>query len=255
MISDLDVPGVRLWKYVDDITMSEDVHKNRPSQVQAAVDDLCKMSNLDKLQLNETKCKELGIGFSKAEREFSPITVSDIDLETVESIKLLGLHLSRNLKWNAHVTEIARIVVPRLYFLRQLRRSKVATKELVLFFTTCIRPLTEYACQMYHNSLPNYLRDDLERLQKRAMRIIFGDISYSESLERVQLPTLFNRRKELTTQYFEKIACNPNHRLYNILPEKNVNNYELRNNRTFVRPKFKTKRAQTSFINFYCTYT
>ena len=125
----------------------------------------------------------------------------------------------------------------------------------MLFYTTCIKPLTEYACQVYHNSLPNYLSDDLEWLQKRAMRIIFGDLSYSESLEMAQLPTLFNRRKELTTQYFEKIVCNPNHRLYNILPEKNVNNYELRNNLTFVRPKCKTKRAQTSFINFYCMYT
>ena len=38
MINDLDVPGVRLWKYVDDITMSDDVPKNQPSQVQAAVD-------------------------------------------------------------------------------------------------------------------------------------------------------------------------------------------------------------------------
>ena len=84
MINDLDVPGVRLWKYVDDITLSEDVPKNQPSQVQATVDDLCNKSKLDEFQLNETKCKELSIGFSKAESEFSPI--SDIDLETVESI-------------------------------------------------------------------------------------------------------------------------------------------------------------------------
>ena len=73
MINDLDVPRVRLWKYLDDITMSEDILKNQPSQVQAAVDHL---SKLDKFQLNETKCKELRIGFSKAEREFSTITVT-----------------------------------------------------------------------------------------------------------------------------------------------------------------------------------
>ena len=100
----------------------------------------------------------------------------------------------------------------------------------MLFDTTYITLLTEYVCQVYHNSLPNYLRDDLEQLQKHAMRIIFGDVCYSKSLERAQLPTLFNRQKKLTTQYFEKIVCNSNHRLYKILPEKNVNNYELRNN-------------------------
>ena len=89
MINDLDVPGVGLWKYVDDITTSEDIPKNQPSQVQAVVDDLCNKSKLDKFQLNETKCKELRIGFSKAEREFSPITVSDIDLETVHKASLV----------------------------------------------------------------------------------------------------------------------------------------------------------------------
>jgi hypothetical protein len=44
---------------------------------------------------------------------------------------------------------------------------------LVQFYRTCIRPVTEYACPVYHNSLPDYLRNELEAVQKRAMRIIF----------------------------------------------------------------------------------
>ena len=37
MINDISVPGVQLWKYVDNITISESVVKNQPHRIQAAV--------------------------------------------------------------------------------------------------------------------------------------------------------------------------------------------------------------------------
>ena len=51
-----------------------------------------------------------------------------------------------------------------------------------LFYTTCIRPVLEYACPVFHHSLPQYLANEMERLQKRALRIILSDISYAEAL-------------------------------------------------------------------------
>lgn len=250
MINDLNISGVQLWKYVDDITMSESVEKNQPSKIQLAVDDLSNKSKANKSQLNETKCKELRIGFSKSDKVFDPVKVNDTDLELVDNVKLLGLNLSKDLRWNTHVSEIISKVATRLYFLRQLKRSRVASKELVLFYVTCVRPLTEYACQVYHNSLPNYLSEDLERLQKRAMRIIFPECSYAEALEKSGLQTLFKRRQVITEQFFNKIVTNQSHRLHSLLPETNVSRYNFRNNRRFVHPSCKTKRCQNSFINY-----
>ena len=60
---------------------------------------------------------------------------------------------------------------------------KVPSKELALFYTTCIRPVTEYACQVFHNSLPQYLSYEIEKLQKRAFRIIFPELHYQEVLD------------------------------------------------------------------------
>ena len=62
------------------------------------------------------------------------------------------------------------------YFLKQMRQAGVASKELVTFYTVCIRPIMEYACPVYHNSLPSYMSDELESLQKRAMRIIHNKL-------------------------------------------------------------------------------
>ena len=101
----------------------------------------------------------------------------------MKSIKLLGLNISSDLKWNAHVLELVRKVSTRLYFLRQLKRSHVATKELLLFYITCIRSTLEYSNPVFHHALPSYLSENIERLQKRAMKIIYPELLYAKALE------------------------------------------------------------------------
>ena len=100
--------------------------------------------------------------------QFEPIVIYDNEIEVVETVKLLGLNMSSDLKWNCHITEIVKKASTRLYFLRQLKLAKIADKELVIFYTTCIRSITEYACPVFHNGLSKYLSDELERIQKRA---------------------------------------------------------------------------------------
>ena len=128
-----NISGVQLWKYIDDITMSETVEKNQPSKIQDAVDELSNKSKANKSQPNETKCKELRIGFFKSDQIFDPVKVNDTNLEVVDNVKLLGLNLSSDLRRNTHISEIISKVASRLYFLRELKRSKVACRELVLF--------------------------------------------------------------------------------------------------------------------------
>ena len=96
-------------------------------------------------------------------RKMGEKTMKTIDV--VPHAKLLGLNISCDPKWNVHISETVRKVSSRLYCQRQLKRAKIATKELITFYKTLIRPVSEYACQVYHNSLPKYLSDDLERLQ------------------------------------------------------------------------------------------
>ena len=61
------------------------------------------------------------------------------------------------------LSDIIKKVSSRLYFLSQLKRSGVKRTELLLFSLICIRPVTEYACPVYHDSLPHYLHSDIER--------------------------------------------------------------------------------------------
>ena len=93
--------------------------------------------------------------------------------------------------------DICKKVSSRLYFLRQLKRAKVPSKELVLY-TTCIRPVTEYACQVFPNSHPQYLSYEIEKRQKRAFRIIFPELHYQEVLDLLNIPTLYHRTETVS---------------------------------------------------------
>ena len=54
-------------------------------------------------QLNEGKCKELRISFSRSRPDFDPIVVNSNYVECVHKAKMLGITFSVDLKWNAHV--------------------------------------------------------------------------------------------------------------------------------------------------------
>ena len=117
-------------------------------------------------------CMVLRISFTKSENTLEPVTINHTNIEVIPSVKLLGVMISNDLKWNAHVEMICKKVSARLYFLRQLKRAKVPTNDLLYFYTICVRPFVEYACPVFHTALPQYLSEELERLQKRAIHII-----------------------------------------------------------------------------------
>ena len=111
---------------------------------------------------------------------------------------------SLSTKWSK-ISEIVRKVASRLYLLRQLKRANADSSDIFQIYMNWFRPLTEYCCQAFHDSLPNYLSNELKKLQKRALRIIFPFISYSEALQMSNLTTAYNRRQSLTQHLFKKL--------------------------------------------------
>ena len=125
--------------------------------------------------MNETKCKGLPISFPRSADSFEAVTINNKPIEVVTSVKLFGLTISNNLKWNAHIKNVIKKESSRLYQLRQLKRAKGDP--------ACIRPVSD-ACQVFHNGLPKYLSEELENIQRRALRIISPVLSYQEALKK-----------------------------------------------------------------------
>ena len=94
MIDDIDVADTDLRKFVDDTTMAECTKRNEESKIQVVVTELTEKAHAHKFQLNESKCKELRITFTKTDPQFDPILGDEKPLETVSTAKLLGLNIS-----------------------------------------------------------------------------------------------------------------------------------------------------------------
>ena len=100
---------------------------------------------------------------------------------------------------------------------------------------------------VFHKALPAYLSAELEQLQKRAMRIIFPFVPYSDALHQANLETLSRRRQSITTKLFNSITCNSDHKLHELLPPRNNCESNLRRKRNFNVPLAKTKRLKNTF--------
>jgi hypothetical protein len=62
--------------------------------------------------------------------------------------------------------------------------------------------------QLWHYGLPEYLNDQVEKIQKRALKIIFPGTTYAECLLKANLMTLYERRTVLCMQapFFEDVV-------------------------------------------------
>ena len=56
----------------------------------------------------------------------------------------------------------------------QHRQDKLEKLELLKVYFALIRSVLEYCCPVGHNVLPVKLSDSIERVHKRALRIIFS---------------------------------------------------------------------------------
>jgi hypothetical protein len=189
MVSDL-ASQLPLYKYVDDCALSEvvKVGKSDPLTLQQEVDSVNQWSIANNMKLNVKKTKEFIVSFLTNQPSLQPLMINNQHLETVHTIKLLGVYLTSDLKWIKHVTHICSKASKRLYALRLLKRNGVQSSDLRRFLCSFIRPVLEYACPVWHSSLPNSLSDQIEHIQKRALKIILPNQSYHESLKTLKLP-------------------------------------------------------------------
>ena len=84
--------------------------------------------------------------------------------------------------------------------LSKLKAFKVSRQDLVKIWTIFIRPIAEYVAPLWHSSLTIVEKVKIERLQKRALRIIMGGDypGYKNALDVLNLPSLKTRREGLT---------------------------------------------------------
>jgi len=122
-------------KFIDDTTLSEILRRGQSNGMNEVVEELVKWTEANKMKLNCKKTKEIVLG--PLQKDPPPqLVVDNHAVERVTSFKLLGIHISFNMKWDAHIDFICARAAFRLHCPN--------TRDMVCFYTTVVRPVLEY---------------------------------------------------------------------------------------------------------------
>ena len=101
----------------------------------------------------------------------------------------MGVIISNDLSWNEHCDSIHKKATKRLFVLRTLKRVGLGTNDLVLVYCSIVRSIVEYASPVWA-AIPLYLDELIESVQRKALKIIFGRVDYTEALVLAGLESL-----------------------------------------------------------------
>jgi len=121
------------------------------------------------VKFNENKTQVCTFSRKKSHNEY-PFVVKDHVLMGCDSIRLLGVQISNNLKWNEHIMSLAKSASRKLGFLNRCRRF-FKSHQVLQIYKTFIRPCIEYCCQVWGGAYGIALQL-LDKIQRRAIRII-----------------------------------------------------------------------------------
>ena len=163
-------------------------------------------------------------------------------IEKVSCYKLLGVHLSDNLTWNEHVTHIVKKGSMRLYAICALKKCRLTDRQIILVYCSIIRSVLEYASLAWAG-LMQYLSDQIESIQKRALRIIFPSLCYEDALKISGLILLRQRREDASITFLKR-SYSSSDLLRSLLPRvTHTRPYALRTGESISLPaSSRTKR-------------
>jgi len=184
------------------------------------VEDVLHWSQCNLRNINWCKTKDLILGSNSAKNFCRELCVDGNVVKRVSVYKLLGVTVDDTLKWKSHVNFTCAEASKRLHFLKILKRSSFSIGDLLCFYTSAVRPVLEYACPMWHNSLTNEQCQQIESIQRCALKIICGQnyTGYYEICSNLELFSLVDRRSELCKAFFEKSVLDGNSCLHYLLP-------------------------------------
>ncbi len=126
-------------KFADDTVVLGLINNNDEAAYLDEVERLTSWCQDNCLSLNVSKTKELIVDFRKRQqRPYTPLMISGTPVERVSSFKYLGVNISEDLTWTAHIQTQVKKARQRLYHLQQLRKFRVSPAILKTLYSGAI---------------------------------------------------------------------------------------------------------------------
>ena len=129
--------------------------------------------------------------------------------------------------------------------------TKIISPDLKNIYILFVRSQLEQSCVVWHSSLTEQQKSDLERVQKSALRIILGQKyeNYKKALDVLNMDTLEDRREYLSLKFAKK--CLVNEKMKHIFPlNEKVHQMNMRKVEKYRVQYSNTERLKNSAITY-----
>ena len=184
------------------------------SILQHQLADLQAFTTLNKMKINIKKTKIMPFNTTKNYDFLPQLSFPDSEpLEVIYQTKLLGITLTSNLSWQAHVDDITKRATAKLWVLVRFKNLGGTTHQLLRVYQTRIRTTLEFAAPVYHCGLTLDQTRQIEMVQKKAFAIILGKsyTSYQVALDNLNQEKLVDRRAQLSLKFAIKCTKSSKH--------------------------------------------
>lgn len=249
-------------KFVDDITGGQELSLERAivhittgrerrlihaKHNQALYDSVVQNSTEVGMKVNGSKTQLLCINPSNSCEAFSYINCEGKRITSGDNLKILGFVFGQTPDIREHLKHIKKKYCARAWSIRHLKGANLAEEKLVKIYCSLIRPVLEYASQVFYHMLNRSQMMELERYQMRVLKIIYGDsTSYKDALEKSGLATLEARMLTLVEKFTFKTADNK--RYGDWFPKHEEYDYNLRKKLVYHKEFASTERQRNGPI-------
>ena len=134
-------------------------------------------------------------------------------LKVIYETKLLGVTISSDLTFSAHVEEITRKATKNMWLLLRFRDMGASRYQLLTLWQQKGRSLLEFASPVFFSRLTQEQSKAIENVQRKAFSIILGSTfkNYEMALITLKQEKLSDRRIAAAIKFGEKCVKNPKH--------------------------------------------
>ena len=162
------------------------------------------------------------------------------------NLKILGFMFGDTPSVRQHVDYMLGKARKKLWILRHVKKAGMSQSDMLKTYLTVIRPTLDYAVPTYHSMLTLEMRDEIESIQKRACRLIFGwESNYDILISNGAIESLEARRECLTVNFAKKASASARFAA-EWFPEKEYGDIGLREERKYKEFFARTERLMKS---------
>ena len=155
---------------------------------QSWLDNISDWTRKQKMKINTQKTKAMIFNFTQNYQFNTRLYIENELIEVIDSTRLLGTIITSDLRWDQNTAHLVQKANSRMELLRKIASFGASKDDMKQIYFSFVRSQLEQSAVVWHSSLSEENKADLERVQKSAVKIILGGQynGYRKSLEHLE---------------------------------------------------------------------